>query len=142
MDVMEKETQAAETAAVDPGRAGATGFGGSGDAKLATEAPLLTKEDLRLVGQTLNGKHWQTDIATLIGCSKSQITRYLNGERDLNPLVSRHLQYVLVERVQQIVGLLNVAGMPYAGSPVAQEVIEAVNRALVAVPGAEPPRGR
>lgn len=125
------------------GRAGEKRMGGA--AKSAVRAdlpPVLTKENLRVIGRTLNGAHWQADIASLIGLSKSQVTRFLNGQRELNPLISQHLQYVVVERIIQLAQLLHVEGMPYAGSRTAEDVILAIEAAVDKVPGQEPPRER
>lgn len=123
------------------GRTGETGAGSSGKTS-PPNTPVLTKDHLRQLGEALSGKHWQSSVADRTGNSKSQMTRYLNGERDINPMLPRHLQYVLVERVQEIIQLLNIPGMPYAGSQKAQDAIDAVLAALDPIPGTRPPRKR
>lgn len=121
----------------------AKSVGSPEESAAGTSVPsILTVDNLRHVGRTLNGAHWQADVAALIGCSKSQVTRFLNGQRDLNPLLSHHLQYVIVERIEQLIDLLHVEGMPYAGSQKAEEAIRAVQAAVAQVPGQEPPRDR
>lgn len=122
------------------GRTGTPDGGDAGEAALAAGATVLTPETFRTIGSTLNGKHWQADIGQLIGISRSQVTRYLNGERDINPLVPRHLQYVIVERIQALADLLELPGMPYAGSDVARKARKQIIDATIAIPGQEPPR--
>lgn len=138
-----------ERKAVDPDDEAADAAGRAGEARAGDADQLaagsgvpgvLTPDDLRHIGKTLNGAHWQADIASLIGCSKSQVTRFLNGQRQLNTLMSHHLQYVIVERINQLIDLLEVDGMPYAGTQEAQEAALKVRAAIAAVPGMEPPR--
>lgn len=141
-EVLEKDRVEVTSKDAEPVRAGATV---PGDAERETSgfAPrVLTPEDFRLIGTTLNGKHWQADIAQLIGVSRSQITRYLKSERDINSLTPYHLEYVIVERIAQLVALLEVTGMPYAGTPLLQGVISRINAEIAQVPGKEPPRNR
>lgn len=138
---MPETVETAEDAAA-VGRAGETSTGRSGEAAGAPNTPVLTKEHLRQIGEALNGKHWQTSVAERTGNSKSQMTRYLNGERDINPMLPRHLQYVLVERIQEIIQLLHTPGMPYAGTQKAQDAIDAVLAAVDPIPGIRPPRKR
>ena len=107
---------------------------------VAPTTPILSPEDFRLIGSTLNGDHWQADIAKAVGCSKSQVTRYLNQSRDLNPLVARHLQFIIVDRIIALVKLMNLSGMPYAGLSQVSEAVETVTQALEPLPGQQPPR--
>ena len=107
---------------------------------VAPTAAILSPEDFRLIGSTLNGDHWQADIAKAIGCSKSQVTRYLNKTRDLNPMVARHLQFVVSERIKALSRLMDLHGMPYAGTAQAREAAETIAEALDPLPGQQPPR--
>ncbi|USN14157.1 hypothetical protein PAPPERLAPAPP_04830 [Brevundimonas phage vB_BpoS-Papperlapapp] len=109
-------------------------------AAVAPTPPILSPEDFRLIGSTLNGDHWQADIAKAIGCSKSQVTRYLNKSRDLNPPVARHLQFILTERIVALAKLMNLHGMPYAGLSQVDEAVDAITTALEPLPGQQPPR--
>lgn len=115
---------------------------GSVGADAGAHKEVLTKESLRKIGEGLNGRHWQTDIASRLGDSKSQMSRYLKGDRQLSPLLPRHLQHILVQRMEEIAALLNTPGMPYAGTPEAVEAEEAIRAALGKVPGSRPPRKR
>lgn len=140
----EEKTEArTEPAAVgNDGRAGAPGAGSAGGTAVAACPTVLTPVDLRQIGRTLNGEHWQADIAALIGVSRSQVTRYLNGEREMNTLLARHLQYVVIERIGQLTSVLNTPGMPYAGTPHLRKVMETIMDATATLPGQEPPRTR
>lgn len=131
----------------DDGPARTPGVGGAGQPPAGSNLPpVLTPEDFARIGQTLNGKHWQADIAALIGCSKSQVTRYLKkspdprNHRDLNPLTAKHLQFVIVERIRDLVQCLNVPGMPYAGSPETLAAVLGIDQVLTPIAGQEPPR--
>lgn len=133
---------AAPSANRDAGPARAARDRGPSPTPVAPAWAVLTPEDFRTIGSTLNGDHWQADIAKLIGCSKSQITRYLNKSRDLNPLISRHLQFVIIERIGQLLKLLDLPGMPYAGSQEVKDAQRALADALAPLSGQEPPRER
>jgi hypothetical protein len=145
-------TKAAKPGAADAapravGAARAPSAGSAGQPPAGTNLPpVLTPEDFARIGQTLNGKHWQADIAALIGCSKSQVTRYLKkspdprNHRDLNPLTAKHLQFVIVERIRDLVQCLNVPGMPYAGSAETLVAVGEIDRVLTPIAGQEPPR--
>ena len=109
---------------------------------MAAPPAVLTPEAFRQIGETLNGQHWQSDIAKAIGCSKSQVTRYLKNERTLNTLVSRHLQFLVVERIMALAALMDLPGMPYAGSQDASKAQSEIIAALADLPGKEPPRDR
>lgn len=109
---------------------------------MAARPPVLSKEHFRHVGRTLNGEHWQADIAKLTGVSRSQVTRFLNGEREINALLSRHMQFVVAERIVQLADAMDTPGMPYAGSQELAQAIKAIKTAVGSVPGQEPPRTR
>lgn len=126
----------------DAGPARATRDRSPAPTAVAPALSILTPEDFRTIGSTLNGDHWQADIASLIGCSKSQVTRYLNRSRALSPLISRQLQFVIIERIGQLVNLLDLPGMPDAGSPEVTEARLALVDALAPLYGQEPPRDR
>lgn len=139
-EVLEKDRVDGASQDAPPVRAGATV---PGDAERPTSGPApcaLTPDDFRLIGTTLNGKHWQADIAQLIGVSRSQITRYLKGERDINSLTPHHLQYVIVERIQQLAALIGLPAMPHSQSAQGRAAIEQIIKASSLVPGKEPPR--
>lgn len=122
-------------------REGAARAGSAGVPAARPNPPaVLTPTQFRKIGSTLNGKHWQADIGQLIGISRSQVTRYLKAEREMNALVPKHLQFVVVERIAQLAALLDLPGMPYAGSERIQGVISRINAEIATVPGQEPPR--
>lgn len=135
-------TSAAASSQRLPGTARTAHDRASAAVAVAAPSPVLTPENFRTIGSTLNGDHWQADIAKQIGCSKSQITRYLNKSRDLNSLSSRHLQFVIIERISQLTKLLDLPGMPYAGSQEVKEAARTISTALAPLPGQEPPRER
>lgn len=138
---MAENSQAQTKTITASGRAREARAGSAGqDAGASKE--VLTKESLRKIGEGLNGRHWQTDIASRLGDSKSQMSRYLKGDRQLSPLLPRHLQFILNQRIEEIAALLNTPGMPYAGTPEAQEVEETIRAALDKIPGSRPPRKR
>jgi len=146
-EALEKENAAAPASATSAhraaGAAGAARGGGAEQLSSRTNLPtVLTAEDFRQIGRVLNGEHWQADVASQIACSKSQITRYLNGTRDLTPLTGKHLQYVLVERVTALLGAMGTLGMPYHGSQALVDATKIIEEALATLPGQEPPRAR
>lgn len=139
-DVLEKGPlpKTASTADRDAGR---TGTSRAGDDEAATSRPpVLSRLDFRVIGYTLNGEHWQADVAKLTGISRSQVTRYLNGEREMSPMTGQHMQFVVVERIAALAKVMDRPGMPYAGSPELQEAIQTILTAVGTVPGKEPPR--
>lgn len=137
------KTRAGDPAAAPdgtPGTARAASARGAKAAAVAPATPILSPEDFRLIGSTLNGDHWQADIAKAIGCSKSQVTRYLNKSRDLNPMVARNLQFIINDRIVALTRLMDLHGMPHAGSPEVSAALDMITDALAAVPGQQPPR--
>lgn len=113
----------------------------------AEETPVvLTQEGFRQIGETLNGTHWQSDVARDLGCSKSQITRYLDTtgnpktSRALSPIIADQLQYVVAERISELADLFNIEGMPHAGTAEALASIAEIKAALERVPGRIPRR--
>lgn len=124
------------------GSAGTARDRGASESAVAAPPPVLTPEDFREIGATLNGGHWQSDIAKAIGCSKSQITRYLNNERTMSPLVARQLQFLIVERMMALAHVMGLPGMPHAGSDRLAQAQSEIAAALADLPGQEPPRDR
>jgi hypothetical protein len=115
-EVIEKVSDAAGSSSTAR-REGTASAGSAGVPATRPNPPaVLTPAQFRKIGSTLNGKHWQADIGQLIGISRSQVTRYLKAEREMNALVPKHLQFVVVERIAQLAALLDLPGMPYAGS--------------------------
>lgn len=139
---LQPRTTGRSSAAAKPvgGAARAAGARPDKTPTVAPTAPILSPEDFRRIGSTLNGDHWQADIAKAIGCSKSQVTRYLNQSRDLNPMVARHLQFIICDRIAALTRLMDLHGMPYAGTAQAREVQTAIDKALEPLPGQQPPR--
>lgn len=126
-------------------RAGASGTArqrGDPGAPVAAAPAILTPEDFRIIGETLNGLHWQSDVAKALGCSKSQVTRYLNNERGMTTLVSRYLQFLMVERIMSMMALMDLPGMPFAGTDKLAQAQSEVAAAIADLPGLEPPRDR
>lgn len=82
-----------------------------------------------MIGETLNGTHWQADIAKLLGCSKSQVTRYLNKSRGLTPLVAHQMRDIIAERIADLALMLRVQGMPAAAEPETDAAVKAIRRA-------------
>ncbi|USN15416.1 hypothetical protein KIKIMORA_02700 [Brevundimonas phage vB_BpoS-Kikimora] len=87
---------------------------------------ILTPEDFRTIGEALNGTHWQADIAKLLLCSKSQVTRYLNKSRGLTPLVARQMREILLDRIAELAALLEMEGMPNAEAVETQDAIRTI----------------
>lgn len=82
-----------------------------------------------MIGETLNGTHWQADIAKLLGCSKSQVTRYLNKSRGLTPLVAHQMRDIIAERIADLALMLRVEGMPASADPETDAAVKAIRRA-------------
>lgn len=102
------------------------------------ERGALTPDSLRIIGESLYGKHWQSEIATRIACSKSQVTRYLNQSRGMSSVVASHLQHVIVSKLVDMVDLMDKTGMPHAGSAEVAELRVQVARITGAIPGKAP----
>jgi hypothetical protein len=106
---------------------------------------VLSPEVFEEIGHALNGRHWQADVAALIGCSKSQVTRYLKksedpkNHRDLSPVVAAHLQYVIAERIRLLAEMMTRPGMPYADTPDVVQARETIEAVVGKLPGREPP---
>ncbi len=128
----------------DPDRGARKARGRGSAANAAGTAPthVLNRENLGLIGRAMNGAHWKADVAALLGCSKSQLTRVLNGQREPNAMLAQHMQYVLAERIVEIAELMRVDGLPYAGTPDVEAFISNIKALVERVPGQEPPRGR
>lgn len=116
-----KEKAATRPAPGDEGVAGDAGASGGGPT--APEAPrVLTQEGFRRIGETLNGTHWQSDVAREIGISKSQITRYLDTSgnprtsRPIPPSMGPELQHIINGRILELAELIDLPGMPWAGT--------------------------
>lgn len=129
-----------EAAQRDDGRTRDARLGDAPGAEGSRAASILTTDDFRRIGRACNGVHWQADVASEIGVSRSQITRYLNGDRIMSPLTARHLQFVIVEHITALAHLFEVSGMPHAGTEAAKTARDAILGALKRVPGQEPPR--
>lgn len=100
----------------------------------------LSQELFRQIGETLNGTHWQSDVARNLGISKSQVTRYLDTSgnprtsRTLTPMITDQLHHIIVNRIGELTALLSLPGMPYAGDAKVAEVVRTIAKALQAVP--------
>ena len=115
--------------------------GGAEGSAAGAQPELLSADGFRQIGQALNGRHyWQADTAVFLGYSRSQITRYLGGSRDLNPNIASHLQFAITERIALLADCMNLVGMPHAGTPQVAAAIEAIKAALATVPGQKPPK--
>lgn len=142
------QTPSRATASHRPARVTRDGSETDGGAPSDEAKVVLTREDFRRIGETLNGSHWQSDVARDIGCSKSQITRYLDTSgnprtsRVLTVQIAEQLQHVIVQRIGELVDLFNIEGMPHANTTAARMTIDEIKEALERVPGREPPRHR
>lgn len=89
---------------------------------------LLSPSSMRRIGSTIGGEsNWQADVGRQVGYSKSTMTRYLNGTRNITVFLARGLRKLIEHKIDQLSTLLAMEGMPFAGSP---ETLEA--QALIA----------
>ncbi|UTC29634.1 hypothetical protein BAJUN_00040 [Bajunvirus bajun] len=108
----ETTTEAEDAAIALAGTAGAKN-GGDAGGETAGRPRLLSPEEVRLIGETVGGHtHWQADLARTLKCSKSQITRYLNGSRDTNTLLAADLQELVLKQIASLAALLSIEGLP------------------------------
>lgn len=121
------KTQAAEEAAART--AGGPPGGGPGE-EAASGPVLLTPDQVRQIGETIGGRtHWQADLARTLGCSKSQITRYLNGSRDTNTVLAADLETLILKQITELTSLLTIPGLP--GAERAKAIQDDINGALL-----------
>ena len=67
-------------------------------------------------GRALFGKLWQADLSRDLHISKSLLSRTLRGEREPPPRLAYKIKEVVLARVSDASALLDLPGMPFAGS--------------------------
>ncbi|AFU86629.1 HTH DNA binding protein [Caulobacter phage CcrRogue] len=95
---------------------------GSSQGEAAQAAQLLSPEAIGQIGEALGGRtHWQASIARRVGVSKSQITRYLNGDRTPNTALGDSYLELMLDNLAELSDLLSTPGLPQAdGADVAE----------------------
>jgi hypothetical protein len=116
------------------GDEGAAAPGGAEDA-VAAQPAVLSADDFRFIGYTLNGMHWQADVSREIAMSKSQITRYLNGTRDIPPSLGIQMKEVILKRVLELTALLTLPGIPGGGTQDMKIVRDQITSAVMTAHG-------
>ncbi|AFO71687.1 hypothetical protein Ccr2_gp145 [Caulobacter phage Ccr2] len=119
--------------AADVQPAGAKGSAQPGGAEGATStgAVLLSKEAIGQIGEALGGRtHWQASIARRVGVSKSQITRYLNGDRTPNTALGDIFMDLIVGNIEELSDLLSTPGLPEAEGAVVAEAQRHIQQAV------------
>lgn len=97
-----------------PRGAGSPRPGGTFQAR-AGGAEVLTPEELQQIGETLGSRiHWQADVARQVDYSKYAMTRFLNGSRNINPLLAQLLHGAMVEKIEAVAALFAIQGLPGA----------------------------
>lgn len=109
-DTLEKETQSRTPAT--PVRIAGAESSGRARGPRTPKAPILNKEIIKKIGYTLAGKHWQADVAQMLGFSKSQMTRWLNESRPMPPTLNVMFEQVLYDRLIALADCLVMPGMP------------------------------
>ncbi|AXQ68345.1 HTH DNA binding protein [Caulobacter phage CcrBL10] len=92
---------------------------------------LLSPEAIGQIGEALGGRtHWQASIARRVGVSKSQITRYLNGDRTPNTALGDSYLELMVDNIEELSELLATPGLPQADSPEVSEARRHIEQAV------------
>lgn len=111
------QAETLDPAATGMRSAGTPDLAGPADAD-ADGPEVLSAEDLRVIGATIGGTpHWQADIARIVGYSKSNMTRYLNGSRKTNPLLGRQIRKLMLTKIAALTRLLATPGLPGSDDP-------------------------
>lgn len=115
--------------------AGAAQPGGAGGAK-ALGPELLSKEAVAALGEAIGGRtHWQSDLARRCGVSKSQVTRYINGERPTNTILAHDLKGLVLDKIETLGELLSTPGLPEADAPEVAQAQEMIRDAIALLRG-------
>lgn len=109
-NTLEKETQSHTP--TTPVRVTGSESAGSPRISRTQKAPVLNEDTIRKIGYTLAGKHWQADVAQMLGFSKSQMTRWLNRSRPMPETLNVMFEQVLYDRLVALADCLTMPGMP------------------------------
>jgi hypothetical protein len=79
--------------------------------------PALTPDRLKEIGEALNGRHWQSDMAREAGVTKGQITRLLmpvghKGRRTPTTSFAATIDRVIVDKIEDVARLIGHPGSP------------------------------
>ena len=87
-------------------------------------------EFLKELGQALNGRHWQADMARETFLSKSQITRYMSCERTPDEAFKENLHRILVDKLEDVTAFLGHPALPRAKDNSVKAAKKAIKAAI------------
>ena len=94
---------------------------------------IIDNETIGLIGKTLCGTHWQSEIARDLQYSKSFITRASNGTRSPDEKFLEGVRGLMIDKVDELGKLFNTDGLPFDDTPdtkQAQKLIAAAIKLL------------
>uniref|UniRef100_A0AB74UKM4 HTH cro/C1-type domain-containing protein n=1 Tax=Caulobacter phage BL57 TaxID=3348355 RepID=A0AB74UKM4_9VIRU len=127
---MPKAKEGPATRTATPGAPGEPQSGGPQGA--APEgAVLLSKEAIGEIGEAIGGRtHWQASAARRVGVSKSQMTRYLNGDRTPNTALADAFHDLMLDNIAELGDLMSTPGLPHADEPIVAEAQALIKKAV------------
>jgi hypothetical protein len=103
--------------------------------RVRQEPPLvafrLSPDSVRRIGKVVGGTHWQADMARELACSKSMITKVLNGSRVSDSILSEGIRGVMIRKIEKLNELLSLPDLPY-GTDATTEIAQARIREAIA----------
>ena len=91
---------------------------------------LIDPEDFQKIGEALGGTHWQADLARAVRCSKSFVTRAIDGSRKPDAALLERLRIEMLYRLKDIADLLETRGLPFAQKEQTMTAVIAIKQAI------------
>lgn len=83
---------------------------------------IVQSRDIQKIGKAIGGIHWQADLARQIGCSKSFLTRAVDGTRAPDEDFLLRFRAAMADRITEIAPLFETEGLPLADDPETKKV--------------------
>jgi len=100
---------------------------------------IIDSDAIGVIGKTLSGTHWQSEIARDLGYSKSFITRASNGARSPDHKFLDGLRDLMIDKVENIGKLLDTDGLPHADKRPTKEAQKLIAQAVKLLRKQKPP---
>jgi transcriptional regulator with XRE-family HTH domain len=91
---------------------------------------IIDNETIGIIGKTLSGTHWQSEIARDLSYSKSFITRASRGARSPDVKFLEGLRGLMIDKVDELGKLFNSDGLPFDDTPQTKQAQKLIAEAV------------
>ncbi|AXQ69250.1 putative HTH domain protein [Caulobacter phage CcrBL9] len=96
---------------------------------------MMTPLQLKEIGQRAWAQMWQTEVAAATNLNKGLISRIISGTRAMSPTLVERIRPAVIDKLANFADILNLPGMPEAGSFESQAAADLIREAVLVANG-------